>query len=181
MNHNLFYLLLVLILGTLPSCNTDDADDDDNGTVTWPDVTVQMTVTGDAEQTLNFTNRENSSGNDNITAIYDAEEGELVILGSGTGTYMWQLRAQSASEPTVGGHALTDGTYVASLSGGENSSFNELVSGSLDLTSAALLYETASARYFTLSGSFEMVLIDEPGTVNVQGSFTGLVLTAVEG
>lgn len=172
MKHTFYFLSLLLTIGALPSCNTDDDNDNDGNTAIWPDVTMNLTVTGDAEQTLNFTNLENASGDDNVTAVYDADAGIMAILGTGLGSYLWQVRALSGPVPSAGSLVVDDGTYV----NGSNS-FNDLESGSMNLTSVSFLHQTAGGKFYKISGSFNLVLTGTPGTVNISGNFLNVVLT----
>lgn len=147
-----------------------------------PDATVSFTATGAAEQTLNYTNTENSSGDHGITAILDPEPNELSIIGIGPGDYMFFVKAVSGNVPTTGALTVLDGTYVTNLSGGgQGNSFNDLESGTLTLTSVNFLYSTLPVRYYSISGNFEMQLTGESGTVDVTCTFSGLVLSVPQG
>lgn len=174
---NIFLPLLLFCVGTFPSCNTDD--DMDNDPAAWPDVTVNLTVTGAAEQTLSFTNPENASGDDNINALYDNETGELTVLGWGDGAYTWNIKALSGPVPSVGNLTVTGGTYAKDFGTANGVFFGNLVSGSFQLSSASLWDVDMNFRTYRLSGAFEMVLADNPGTVSVSGDFTDLMLTVV--
>lgn len=161
------------------SCNKDeDNDSNGGGGVNLPDVTVTFVATGAAEQELNYTNAENSSGDDNISALLDVEENELSILGVGQGDYMFIVKASSGNVPTAGAMTVLDGTYVNNLSDGPSQSFNDLETGNLMLTSVNFLYSTPVVRYYTISGTFEMQLTGDSGTVNITCTFNGLVVTA---
>jgi len=169
------FLALLLCVGTFQACNTDN--EADNSPVTWPDVTVNLTVTGDATQTLNFTNVENGPGDDNINSGYDTQTGELMVFGWGSGAYTWNIKALSAPVPSVGNLTVKSGTYVKDLGTANGAYFGDLVNGTFYLSSASLLDVDMNFSTYKLSGSFEMVLTNNPGTVTVSGSFTNLVLT----
>ncbi len=175
-------LFLTVLLSTafmLASCSKDDDNDiNDGGGVNLPDVTVTFVATGAAEQELNYMNTENSSGDDNISALLDADASELSILGVGQGDYMFIVKASSGNVPTAGAMVVLDGTYVNNLSDGPSQSFNDLETGNLVLTSVNFLYSTPVVRYYSISGTFEMQLTGDSGTVNITCTFNGLVVTA---
>lgn len=169
----LFAALCMLMV--VAGCKNND-DEDGTGSQVHPDLSVQLAVTGDAEQTLNFTNPENKTGTHNATALYEADKGELTILGNGQGNYMWIVKV-SANSISTGSKVVLDGTYVNQLDGA-NKSFNDLESGTFNLSDVALLYETVGGNFYSISGSFTVQLSDTPGTVSVTGSFENMVLTA---
>jgi len=168
-------ILFIGVALSISSCNTDK---DDDGDVILPDLTATIAVSGAVSESFTFTNLQNTSSNTHVmSSLYVSSDGLLSIVGS-SATYVYNLGAPFPSVQT-GTYALANAEY-GRINGQQSLSFDELVSGSLTITSAQFLLTDMFGinSTYAISGSWTAEISDgqnPPSTVTFTGSFTNLV------
>jgi hypothetical protein len=172
-------ILFIGVALLISSCNTDK---DDDGDIIQPDLTATIAVSGAVSESFTFTNLQNdgASSTHAMTSLFSSSTGLLTIEGS-SATYVYIVEAPFPSVQT-GTYALTNAEY-ARLDGQQPGSFDELVSGSLTITSAQFLLTDMFGinSTYSISGSWTTEISDgqnPPSMVTFTGSFTNLVLVS---
>ena len=160
------------------SCNTDKDDDDNDDDRTYPELTATFTVSGAISESYTFTNVENDgiSSTHVLVSSFSNSTGLFTIAGSNV-NYVFNM---SAPVPGVqsGTYSLTNGQY-GHLDDQQPQTFDELISGSITITSAQLLWTVVGSSIYAVNGSWVTELSDgesTPSTVTFTGSFTNLVV-----
>lgn len=172
-------MAMTMIAATVfTSCNQDD-DDDDN-TNTLPDLTASLSVTGAVIADYNFMNPEN--GGSNATHSMIASHSSVINAFSITGlntAYTYSVSADMQGVQT-GTYTITAGNY-GHLESQPALGFPEVVDGTINITSAQLLWTVGGTSVYSISGNWNVNLSDgetPPSTVTFSGTFTNLAVTA---
>ncbi len=170
----------ILFIGIALSISSCNKDKDDDGDIIYPSLTATVTVSGAVSQSYAFTNSQNDgvSNTHSMISNYISSTGLLSVVGS-SADYVFSMGAPFPGLQT-GTYALANAQY-ANLDSQQPASFDELVSGSLAITSVQLLQAVGVTSTYSVSGSWVTEISDgqnPPSTVILTGSFTNLVLVA---
>ena len=175
-----FLFITTILIGSLTSsCNLDKDDDDD--LYTYPDLTATVTVTGAVIDNFTFTNAENGAAGAAyiLHGSHSGADNIILIAGnSASSTY-----SITATLPTIqtGTVNLTEGSYLNSA-GTQPVVFTELLSGSLTITSADLLWAQGAGQVYSIDGTWSVELEEDASpaqAVTLTGAFNNLVIISV--
>ena len=170
--------MLMVAATIFTSCNQDDNDDDNNNTL--PDLTASLSVTGAVSADYSFMNPENGGSNaeHSMLASYTGATDGFAISGINT-DYSYSIggTAQAVQTGTIAITSASYGHLVGPVQG-----FDNLIGGNININSSQFLYTAGVTTVYSISGNWSVEIADDetpPGTITFTGSFTNLVVSAV--
>ena len=148
--------------------------------MTLPDLTATLEVTGAVNASYNFTNPENGGSNVVHGMICNFSSGNNLFAISGLNTAYTYAVACSMPGVQTGTFSITSANY-GHIDGSQTMGFPELLSGSINITSAQVLWSVGASTVYSVSGSWSVTLTDgenPPSTITFTGQFTNLAVTA---
>lgn len=171
-------LTSLVITCMISSCNMDSEEGDNGSGNVLPDLTFAYSVNGAIDQNGSWQSPENDQnlgGHDNsVLSNHSSTNNKFMIVGIGA-DYTFSLESDM-NAPTVGSHTIQDAVFS-----GLQSSFGNVVSGTLQLDEVPVNFETPGTTHYRATGSFAIELENgatPPETITFSGTFEGLNVTA---